>query len=430
VVFYLAKKDYFWLALIILLVSNTGSLFVVDNKLFTKGLPLYSFAGISLQYIDVFSMVAFIKAMQHSIRHTIFLKKELILLAGYFAFMIMYSFGLGMDKSGLITVAQVLVGFTFFYSFPKLINKASDFNKFIALIIPFVVIEFANVLFQFYYQQTFAGLLNNISILPSSEESFRPDIFSLADYFGICFAMYFLSRSDKNNGFFYLIILLSFVTMFLTATRSRIVVYIIMLILYFVVLQKFNIQKIFSFALLFLVLFFISNRIINFHQWIDNSLKRISTLELLVKGDVTAGGTLQRIDVRLPRVLKGIKANPVFGWGFSSAGSKYIDHHVGNFSLIAQVGIVGFILFMNFVINFFKKIHSWHKYFSRRNPFRKVLEVFMLLFISSLILQFSSYCFYDYLLSGVTLYWVIFILKGIELNIIEGADYQKKLLTD
>jgi hypothetical protein len=314
-----------------------------------------------------------------------------------------------------------------FYSFPKLIHTAGDFNKLIALIIPFVVIEFANILYQLYYQQTFAGLLNNFTILQSTQEGFRPDIVSFASYFGICFSFYFLSLSNSNNIFYYLIILLSFVTMFLSATRSWIVVYVIMLTLYFVLVQKVSIKRILPFALVFLVLFFISRSIGNFSQWFENSLNRVSTIKLLLEGDVTAGGTLKRITVRLPRVLAGIEANPVFGWGFSSEGEQYLDHHVGNFSLIAQTGFAGFFLFLNFFVNFFRKILRWRNSFSGNNPYRKVLEVFMLVFFSSLIMHFTSYCFYDYLLGGVTLYWLIFVLKGAELNIMEGAEYQKSM---
>lgn len=72
----------------------------------------------------------------------------------------------------------------------------------------------------------------------------------------------------------------------------------------------------------------------------------ISTLEKLVAGDITAGGTLARLDIRGPRVMNKFWQSPILGWGFANGYYEYADGHVGHQNILLNVGIVGY-LFVN-----------------------------------------------------------------------------------
>ena len=75
-------------------------------------------------------------------------------------------------------------------------------------------------------------------------------------------------------------------------------------------------------------------------------------MEAIAGGDLSAEGTLQRLDYRSQRVMGAWRENPVFGWGLSDNGYEYGDGHVGNQCLLAISGIVGFLLLNGFLIYF------------------------------------------------------------------------------
>jgi len=81
-----------------------------------------------------------------------------------------------------------------------------------------------------------------------------------------------------------------------------------------------------------------------FEKQLKTASNRQSTIFLLVKGDLTAGGTLRRLDYRGPQVMKKVEENPLWGFGFSNDFYNNAQGDVGFHSLILQVGYLGVIV--------------------------------------------------------------------------------------
>ncbi len=56
-----------------------------------------------------------------------------------------------------------------------------------------------------------------------------------------------------------------------------------------------------------------SNPVIN--RQINFAIERLGKIEAITEGDLTAEGSLQRLDYRSQRVMGGWRENQVFGWG-------------------------------------------------------------------------------------------------------------------
>jgi len=160
---------------------------------------------------------------------------------------------------------------------------------------------------------------------------------------------------------------------------------------------------------------------------VDNSWRRLSTVENLMQGDVTADGTLMRIDKRLPKVLEGFVQNPVFGWGFSETYEKYCDYHVGTFNLMLQVGIIGLILFVTLWINYLKMIYFTRKRLSKNNVFKNPLLVLIISFIGILILQLTQFVFFAYDLGMSAAFFTIIFISFSEFFVKEALKEETKI---
>ncbi len=97
--------------------------------------------------------------------------------------------------------------------------------------------------------------------------------------------------------------------------------------------------------------------------------ERLGAMESIAGGDLSAEGTLQRLDFRSQRVLQGWRENPVFGWGLSDKGYEYGDGHVGNQALLAMSGLAGFILLNGFLVYF-----TWKLVIVYNSSFRRVYD--------------------------------------------------------
>jgi O-antigen ligase len=75
---------------------------------------------------------------------------------------------------------------------------------------------------------------------------------------------------------------------------------------------------------------------------------RLSSIQLLISGDLTAGGTLQRLDVRMPKVMNKFWESPIIGWGFSNGFQEYKDGHVGHANILLNIGLLGYV-FINII---------------------------------------------------------------------------------
>ncbi|UCH92191.1 MAG: O-antigen ligase family protein, partial [Candidatus Aminicenantes bacterium] len=389
-------------------------------------------------FYDFFFIVAFLKALLKGKPTKLILKKPLLYLLFYLIFLFIISFFVyGMNFELISSTLRKFTVFTLFISFPFLVYRKEDFFKFMHLVFPIIfLIIFAEFFHLFtgnrlYYFIIGEGTSSIIQLQESKGyyDFIRPtSIGVMLVLFSFIFTLFLIEKKDYpgKKFYLYLILILSLLASFITATRSWIVMFAIVSLFYLLFVVEKRARLLFQVFLITLILFLSYLFIPRFDYSVDNSLRRLSTIEDLIQGDVTAGGTLQRIDKRLPRVLEGFEQNPILGWGFSETYRKYSDGHVGTFNLLLQVGIIGLILFVNLWINYLKMIFFTRKRLSKSNVLKNPLLVLVIAFLGILILQLTQFVFFSYdLLKDVT-YFIILFISFSEFFVKEALKEEKK----
>jgi hypothetical protein len=415
--FWNSKKDFFWIAFMFVLYDQPCGFFSGGLKSDFQRLPIYSiFAGLSLSVHDVFYLLALVKALAKGRKSKFILGKMLSMLLAYFCFSYIISILLGMDYKTHVQAMRSLIPLTMFFFIPLLLRKKEDYFSLFALLFPIMFFVLAG---QFYHILFGTPL---VSILKKDAALITGHIVEISTYEGVIRAIdspylnifcligaSFLAikkTSHINKLYYYSIISICLVSMFLSATRGWIIAYAVMMVIYFFFVDRSISNSFVRIGVLgaftFLILF--TNPVITRQS--ERVVDRVMTMKNLVEGDVTAGGTLTRIDEHSPRVMKKFWESPVIGFGISDEAYKYADEHVGNQSQLLEMGIVGFLIFIIFILRFMKLIVKVESSLSRQNSYKKSLYVFIVGFIGLFIIHSSSTQIFGYILSQEKIFLV------------------------
>jgi hypothetical protein len=187
-----------------------------------------------------------------------------------------------------------------------------------------------------------------------------------------------------------MVLIVALVMAFLSATRGWIIAFSVITVLAIITTGTLRSLRSILILILFIpaVLWVLSNPVIS--RQLGFTRERLEKLESISEGDLTAQGTLQRLDYRSQRVMGGWKENPIFGWGFSDMGYKYGDGHVGNQSLLAVTGLVGYILLNGFLVFFVWRIISVYFRSVHRVKDRNSLLIFPVFLLGWFIIHSTS----------------------------------------
>jgi hypothetical protein len=413
-----SKKNYFWLALTFLLINQLGTLFKGDwIGGAMKNIASFNIApSITFSFVDLFIIVLFIKAIRTKRKSKLFVKKPLIILLIYLIFLFLIFIMTETNFKLIILYLRYFFTFTLFYSIPILITKRNEYYRLAHLLLPAV---FFIVLTQFYTIFTGRFFISLFRFFPI-EGTNRPSGLKGTEVFMILLlASFLLQQRDHKENRIYLTIVqgLCFFSFFISQTRSWIIVCLVFFLYYIFKIDKDIARNI----IILVTIIFISLIITQFSPKITSgyslSMQRLSTLGQLASGKTEyreAGFSEGRITVRLPIVLRAFSINPVIGVGFGdsfqSLGEQFGDYHVGNFNLLANCGILGFILFCYLWIKYFATINRIIRKLSKNNRLRKGLSVLSIFFVCLLIQHFTSYQIFGYTVApNTTIFLVIFI---------------------
>jgi hypothetical protein len=191
-------------------------------------------------------------------------------------------------------------------------------------------------------------------------------------------------------GYLGLIMAICFLSIFLSATRGWIVGYVLMISIFMVSYSK-NLRRIFGVIfIIFVFVFTVYTFIPNIQIQTSKVLNRLESLEMVVKGDITAGGTLSRVTVRAPRTWQRFLESPIWGHGISDYYYKYSDAHVGHHNILLQTGLVGYFLFLYFWFNSNYMIFSVSRNLGPYNKYQPVLSVFFIVFLGFFVIHSTS----------------------------------------
>lgn len=262
----------------------------------------------------------------------------------------------------IFRVIKMLLPLSFIFIFPRVIRNENDFIWFFRMVFPFVLISFAAQLLVFvlgippavalfgWENETTGKVLDEIV---ANEDLSRYAFSVLIETVSLMGCLYYLNvRGNPFNKYYLgLILFACFFSVLLSGTRSWTVGFGTAIILWSLFslkrVKKFLLPGLGVIFLVFLIRYF--SPIIN--QQLDMAMTRISTVELFVKGDITAGETSSRFDVRGPSVMKAFHTtNPLIGTGYSEYFFEHSDGHVGHQTLLLQSGYLGYLMLNLFIV--------------------------------------------------------------------------------
>lgn len=359
---WLSKRDYFWLVFFFILMEQPGGLFSGGLRDDQYRLPIYTLApGFSIAFSELFILLLLAKTIitrRYRINYfNPFFHNHLKMLLVLYLVLIMVSLLMGMGINSMVNIIKLSIALSLFYSVVRILNSEDQIINFLRLIFPFAFVALALQVYGLINgEQLIAlvkpGVLSSQGVydISGGQTSWlRPIEMSHAMLVAFTGSLWLLAKgnSDFKKQYLLLINLLSFLVIFLSGTRSWVISFIIGYVLFFLFMGiKTPKLPVRSFIAIMLFAFVISTfPVIN--RQIQNSWSRIVTLEKVIEGDITGGGTIGRYDVRAPRVIEGyFSSTIILGAGFSDHFFKYADGHVGYHNILLNTGIAGLILFL------------------------------------------------------------------------------------
>jgi hypothetical protein len=401
--------------------------FIINDapgRLFSGGaaedlrIPIYPLApGIALSFQDLFLLLYLIKFLSLKKPYPFIFKKEFLYFYLIGFIVIIYSFILGMNADSMISNFRSLIPWCLIFIVPAYFFNLEIVLRVTRFIFPFVVLAFISQLFSYitgnYFDYYLRGL--KFSSLAVDDMGYASRSYSAVylTFYSIiqAFYFYFKRKPALNYNYLGIILFLAFLSIFLTATRGWIIALGFFFTGFFI-LFWFSRQGFRIFRLIFLSIFAFIVILTLFplvQKQFERSYERLATLEEITEGDVTAGGTLSRLDVRGPRVIEKFKESPVFGWGFSNTYHTFQDSHVGQLNLLLSIGILGYIFVNGLFIHFCLKIYNLSKKVQIRTIEGKAPLIYLLGLLTVFIVHSSSTQFWGYIMGFDQLNKIIFL---------------------
>jgi hypothetical protein len=399
-----SRKDYLWFVYFFVLAEGPGHLFADFSGASQYRLPMYTIvSGMSFTPIDFFVVLILIKALVRGRKVKLRLEKPLLLVLAYIIFSISLSAVLFRTSIDVIaTNLRWLFCYSIIISFSALVYRTREIHRFVILLSPFVFFVFFT---QVYYLTTGSEFVNLFDpgfrgvTLNTLTGSLRPVMGGGL----IVFASYMytiLLMADGNfrlpKVYLYTILIVAFLSVFLSATRLWFVIFAFIFVGYTVVSRNkvastLGIASV-SLVLISLLIFF---NIIQMDFLVANSWGRVQQVFDIAKGNVYSVDTaMNRLVNQLPVLLAIIRQNPFIGYGFSYITMYYYDSDLGFLNTILMFGIVGFGFLIFFFIRLFAVLISSIKRVSARNSVKIPLKIMVVVWLGILIGYFSTWEFF------------------------------------
>lgn len=406
VAFYKSKKNYIWLVFLFILIERPGGLFSGGLKTDMERLPIYTLGpGISFAFTKLFILTALIKAVKikSKFRPVPFLRSNLNRLGVYFIFLFVGSIALNPAYGTIRNFYISVIDLTLYYSVFFLLNEEIEWVNFFKLLFPFSLIAFGLQLYSLVFGHQLivlfkVGILSVQGVLGDNYVIQRPIEMGnilLINFFG---TLYFFITSKKvfQKNYLLTVNIVSYFAIIITGTRSWVLAFTFgyLLILLLISRQATKLLLKYTLFIVLLTILLFSNSV--FQKQYTSVMERISTLSKLANGDITAGGTIIRYDIRAPRLMEAfMQSSILFGAGFSPFYYQYADAHVGYHNFLFNAGIVGALLLAVFLFQLLRCPFVLNAQLFTDNPYKNSLKVFPITILMIMVLntgtQFIGY---------------------------------------
>ena len=355
-----------------------------------------------IELAQFYIILSLIKALSSKNRTRLFYGTWMVGLLLYTLFLVMFGIMNGLDSEVNVyfRVVKITLPFLLFYTVPRLLTTISDYEDLFGYLFVVLMLAFVaqlHALFTGFDPKKYLNLSKDRDAEERAElevgRNFRVLYNQSITLFSVFGALYFLvlkKLKTFKDSWLYLIVVSSFALAFLSATRGYILSIGFVIFLFFIFVQKLNVKQVFAFSFLFICLLFVGLSNQKVSTQIEFSIDRLLTLNSLAEGDLSAGGSLIRLNERGPRVMKAWSESPVLGAGFSNKFFESDDFHVGNQNILLHAGVVGFVLLSGFIFYFISKMLSSYFNSSRNNPFSGTFLVFVIFLLGWIIVHSTS----------------------------------------
>ncbi len=392
-VIWYSKKDYLWLAFFLILMDEPGGFFSGGTHDEGNRLPLFPVGpGFSLSIVQIYLILMFVKInvkLKKLIRLNIFISKELKYVAFLFFSLIFISFLIDISIDSLVEVFKITINLLFIFNIFYIIYNKNTLIKFYKIVFPFA---FVALVFQIYGLTTGqqpvelfksgAGA-DTYTLDGSSFAWLRPIemVFTLFITFSGSLLLLGYRRHKLNSLYLLIVNGVSFLSIFLTGTRSWVIAFSLGYLIFFFNMKKQIGDVIFKLSLgvIFVIVLVIYNPTIN--KQFYNAWSRISSVTQLAEGDLSMGGTARRYQDYTPKIMESYKNSTLlFGHAFSATYFKNGNIHVGFHNILLNIGIIGVLIFSVLLLRIFFITYS-REFHGKFNPMKLAIIPIFLLFV-------------------------------------------------
>lgn len=402
-VFFFSKKDYLWFAYFFIIAQGPGYFFAKYSGSTQYRIPLYTFLpGMSFTPIDLFFLIALLKAFDHGTRQHLRLKVPLLVLLAYVIFAVMVGAVIyGVEIDVIAWNVRWLFSYSVIISFLYLVNKKQEIYRFILFMLPFVFFILFTQIYYVTFGNEFINLFNPWArriALDSVTGEFRPLMGGvLLMFFSYIFSIFLSVNKDYAlpKIHLYLVVGLSLLSVFLSATRLWFVIFSFIFVGYMLVSRK-RITSIFGlFAIFLFILSALMYTGVISVDMITNPWMRLQQVFNIAEGDIYSVDTaMSRFLYDIPRIAGIMKQNLFLGYGFSHVTMIYYSSDLGFLNTILMFGIIGFALFMFFFIRVFIILGSTIRRLSVSNTLKTPLKIMLLAWGGVLIGYLTTWDFF------------------------------------
>lgn len=392
-----SKDEPFWLAFFLVTVDGFLGFFGVYTVVIRliPGLP-------PIELAQFYILLTVIKAQRVKVRPYLFYKNFLWYLFFYMIFMIIWGQAMGFsgELRDYFRVLKLTFPFVLFYSLPRLLQDLESYKRLFGFIFLILAVAFASQLFTLLSGLAPARVFELTAEQITEAGAYRGFYNVGATLIGLFGALFFLALKEYrtfNQVYLFAIVVSAYGMAYLSATRGWMLSFSMIIILAVVFASGIGTKKTIGFIIFVVIIISIGLSNDKIRNQVDYASDRLKTLESVAEGDITAEGTLSRLDIRGPRVMKIFRGNPIFGWGFSDTSRKYADSHVGNQTLLLYSGVIGFALLIGFMGYFSFKLLRLYFQKKRRFFLQNGLPVFVIFLAGWFIIHSTSGQHFAYL---------------------------------
>ncbi len=391
------KNNYFWIFFTLLLLDQFGGFFRQGYYESDFGIPRFRLiSGFTFDYYDIFIIICFVKAQTW--RHLNIAKfiGSIKVLIFYFIMLYVLSVSIGMSLDKHTTMMRIIFFFSSFLSFQVLMDE-KQLEKLVALAHNFMPIVLLLQIF------TLVMGKSPYNMVMGSDHVFDWDNAGLGGYrviysgflnlFSYITSIFLYRLKDKNfsQDKLLLVMLTCYMSILLTATRGWIISYSFLMLYFFFSELRLRSSNKLRYLLVVPIFFIILLQMFPILQTqIELSFNRFLTIRDIAGGDLTAGGTLSRLTDRSAPVMDKFMESPIIGFGFSNQYFDNADQHVGNQSLLLNVGVVGFIFFIMLILEILYILSKTQRRYYYEPDKRSALNALKVSIVSILLIHSSS----------------------------------------